>query len=114
MKRGGLAGNEDFQHGGGGGEQEGHEEDGDGGDEEGGDGMKEDAEDEVHSDEEDEDELAGGGETGGEMKNRCDLLWQGFVARRVFHGFRFQVIQIFSVILYEDESIQRCDINLYF
>jgi hypothetical protein len=26
-----------------------------------------------------------------DMANSCDLLWQGIVPRRLFHGFRFQV-----------------------
>lgn len=53
------------------------------------------------SDHDDEDGVEGTGGGGflledegseGVMKNRCDLLWQGIVARRVFHGFRFQVM----------------------
>jgi len=24
--------------------------------------------------------------------NRCDLLWQGIVPKRIFHAFRFQVM----------------------
>lgn len=31
------------------------------------------------------------GDTDTSMLNSCDLLWQGIVPRRLFHGFRFQV-----------------------
>jgi hypothetical protein len=32
------------------------------------------------------------------MANSCDLLWQGIVPRRLFHGFRFQVKPLLSVV----------------
>lgn len=56
------------------------------------------AEDELTDQDEDEDDhdisgaLIADGEDGPAMANACDLLWQGTVARRTFHGFRFQVI----------------------
>ena len=30
--------------------------------------------------------------------NRCDLLWQGTVPKRIFHAFRFQVFLIYDYV----------------
>jgi hypothetical protein len=51
-------------------------------------------------DEDDEEEAVDDGAEGDEqttMLNSCDLLWQGIVPRRLFHGFRFQVPSSLSV-----------------
>jgi U4/U6 small nuclear ribonucleoprotein PRP3 len=33
-------------------------------------------------------------------ENRCDLLWQGLVPKRIFHSFRFQVIFYYFKMFY--------------
>ena len=60
-------------------------------------GQAHDAHDATRADDPDEDTT---------MLNSCDLLWQGIVPRRLFHGFRFQVSIL--ILCRADSPPQEC------